>query len=74
MWQSKKVKPTKEGIYVVAEFRDNKLIDFSTHYCYVKDIADELIKNCPCETVNFTHWMHYSDYRKVLENLPKEDK
>ena len=73
-WENINVKPTIEGLYVVARFEGDKMIEFSTNYIYLKEMGSTLFPNTPGTGLEKepTHYMTYKDYRMMLEALPKK--
>lgn len=73
MWHSIVNKPTKEGIYVVAQFNDKgKLIEYSTDYVLIEGYFGPNNIGNPYATVKVTHWMTYKEYRSLLENTKRQ--
>lgn len=77
MWRSRKNHPTPErdGIYVVARFVNGEMIDWSTNYGYLKERGGWFSNSGdPTNAVPaFTHWMPYSEYRKIIESVTREE-
>ncbi|MBO4719014.1 MAG: hypothetical protein J5658_03970 [Prevotella sp.] len=71
MWRSIDRRPTEQGIYVVARFEGDKMVSYDTNWA----LADGYFgpNNIGWqERIEATHWMPVSEYRKLLENAPKE--
>lgn len=72
VWISRNTKPTADGIYVVAKFnQSNEMEWFCTDWCKLGLYFGPNSANY-CGDYDYTHWMRYSDYRKILENTPRE--
>ena len=71
MWHSIDNKPTKEGIIVVARFDGDKMVEFCDDWALLGDYFGPN-KASYWGTRNITHWMYYSEYRELLEQLPRD--
>lgn len=72
MWHSMKEEPAAHGLYLAARFEGDTLVDFAEYAYLGYWTANTLgcgIKDGP------THWMPYSEYRKLhkdlLSNIPR---
>lgn len=77
MWKSIKLPPTQTGIYVVAEFKGDEMIDFNLDYALI-NAPDEPYYWGPNRvmsqsSINVTHYMSYKAFKQMLGNLPRED-
>lgn len=73
-WESKeKHTPTKEGLYVVAKFNSqtNEMEWFSTDWCCLDKYFGPNSASY-CGPHDYTHWMTYASYRKILQKTPRE--
>lgn len=70
MWHSIDNKPTLDGIYVVAQFDGDKMLNLNTNYARAEGYWGP--NNIGwCERFPITHWMSYAEYRAILENTPR---
>lgn len=68
MWHSFKEKPTKDGIYVVAKFDGDRLVELCTQWCVLDGVL--MPNTIPYfGSRDMTHWISQSEYYRVLENL-----
>ena len=72
IWKSIKEKPTQEGIYIVAEFDGDKMVNLHTNWAFYDGHLgpNNLTWSAP---IRPTHWMSYADYRRALELLPRKE-
>ena len=77
MWKSIEIPPTESGIYVVAEFKGDEMVDFSTDYALINEPNEPYYwgpnKFRFSSSLNVTHWMKWRTYKKLLESAPRED-
>lgn len=71
MWRSIKTKPTEPGIYVVARFEGDKMTDYDTNWAYLDGYWGPNNIGWQ-ERISPTHWMPIAEYRKALEDIPRE--
>lgn len=72
MWKSIKNKPQKEGLYVVAKFDGGTMVELSTDWACIEGYFGPN-KASYWGSYDMTHWMTYAEYKKILEQLPKEE-
>ena len=75
MWKSieKHKTPERMGIYVVARFEGDKMVEWSDNYVFYEGGWSPNNIGDPTAIVrNFTHWMSYADFRSILERTPRE--
>lgn len=71
MWHNIKNKPTQEGLYVVAQFEGDKMVDFHPEYALIEGYWGP--NNIGwSQRIEVTHWMTRKEYREHLENAPRE--
>ena len=61
---------------MVARFVGGQMEEWSTNYVYIKERGGFIPNNVgdPCAGVRgWTHWMLYSEYRRALETIQRED-
>ena len=76
MWKSIKYPPTKSGIYVVAEFKGDEMVDFSTDYALINEYREHYWgpnKTTGFSNINVTHWMNWKTYKQILSSIQRED-
>lgn len=70
MWHPIEEKPVKVGIYVVARFEGDSMIELDTNWAFCDDYFGP--NNVGWQVrIKPTHWMTYTEYRAVLENTPR---
>ena len=72
VWRSINNKPQHMGLYVVAHFKGDNLIEFSTDYCVLTPGYLQPNAEYGPGISKITHWMPYSDYRTLLSNVPRD--
>lgn len=75
MWHLLDNPPVKTGLYIVAEFVDNKLIAYCD-WALINEPGEPYYwgpnNTRSFDTEHYTHWMRKEEYRKLLESLPRE--
>ena len=64
-------KPTEEGIYVVAKFEGDKMVEYSTAWCLAEGYWGPNSASY-WGARDMTHWMTAKEYRQALAALPRE--
>ncbi len=71
MWHNiKNGRPVKPGIYVVAEFVGDTMVNFNPDYAYLEGYWGPN-KVGWAEKFEVTHWMSYREYRDCIERIPR---
>ena len=70
-WRSITKRPTEPGLYVVAKFEGDKMVEFCPDWACIEGYFGPN-KNSYCGSKDMTHWMPYREYRRALERLPRE--
>lgn len=70
-WKSNNTKPTEPGIYVVAEFQGEKMVELNTNWARTEDYWGPN-SAAYCGHIHVTHWIAYADYRRLLETQTRE--
>lgn len=76
MWKSIKIPPTESGLYVVAEFKGDEMVDFSTDYALINESGEHYWgpnKITGFSNINVTHWMSQKTYKQILSSIQRED-
>ena len=71
MWRSIKVKPTEPGLYVVAKFVGDEMVDFCTDWACLEGYFGPN-SAAYCGGRDMTHWMPRKEYRALLASVPRE--
>ena len=70
-WHSMEVKPTEPGLYAVAKFEGDKMVEFCPDWaCYDGHFGPN--RAGYWGSLDMTHWMSHEDYFRALESLKKE--
>ena len=72
MWRSRQKHPIpdRQGIYVVARFVDDEMVAWSNNYAFFE--GGWMPNTGGQEYIVFTHWMPYSEYRRIMETHERE--
>lgn len=71
MWRSMKEPPTVAGVYVVAKFVGDEMVEFSTDWACLEGYFGPNSASY-WGARDMTHWMSWKDYRSVLASLPRD--
>lgn len=74
IWKSFKKHPMPKtwGIYVVARFEGDKMLDFDTNWAFIEGYFGPNNLGGQ-ENIQPTHWMTRKEYRAMLEGATRED-
>ena len=70
MWKSISNKPTKDGIYVVARFEGDTMVDYDINWALCEGYWGPNNIGWQ-ERIEPTHWMSRQEYRDALAKLPR---
>lgn len=77
MWKSIKIPPVHTGLYVVAEFKGNELVEYNLEYALINEPGEPHYwgpnKIMGQSQINVTHWMSRNDFKRMLESARRED-
>ena len=71
LWKSIKEKPTEPGIYVVARFEGDEMVEYDTNWACVEGYFGPNNQGWQVN-IHPTHWMTAAEYRSFLATAPKE--
>ncbi len=71
MWHSIQNKPKQEGLYVVARFEGDKMIDFHPEYALLEGYWGPNNVGWSVR-INVTHWMTREEYKRHLAEIERE--
>ena len=65
-------KPTEQGLYVVAKFEGDKMVEFCDEWALIEGYWGPNRRSY-CGSYDMTHWMPRADYRRILETTPRDE-
>ena len=72
MWHNiDKEKPTEDGLIVVARFEGDEMVWYCMDWAKCEGYFGPNSASY-CGERDITHWMTRTEFRKILENLPKK--